>query len=69
MKVGHPYGTECDFYTRNCPVYMKKKIEAFVRGIDSTKKVELSAVAMNTSLGQKRKKGRPALAKPALLRQ
>ena len=56
-------------HTQLPSIYKKKFFQAFVRGIDSTKKVELSAVAMNTSLGQKRKKGRPALAKPALLRQ
>ena len=57
------------FVHTQLPSIYEKKIQAFVRGIDSTKKVELPAVAMNTSLGQKRKKGRPALAKPALLRQ
>ena len=50
-------------------IYKKTHFQAFVRGIDSTKKVEPPAVAMNTPQGQKRTGGRPALAKPTLLRQ
>ena len=62
--------TEGNGFTCNCPVFMKKNICKHSLGLEIHLKIaDAPALAKTVPLGQRRKRGRPKQAKPALLRQ